>query len=115
MTDEEYGYRYIKKDELDSEGNELSTYNPDSKWDWFRVGGRWSNEIIIGDITQNPNDIKRPTYSVVRNNKWCQKGVMGWFGTAADEVDEADWDEHFWSLVNMTPKGYYFVQLDYHI
>ena len=24
---------------------EYSTYNPDSKWDWYSVGGRWSNAI----------------------------------------------------------------------
>lgn len=27
---------------LDGEDNLLSTYNPNSKWDWYEVGGRWS-------------------------------------------------------------------------
>lgn len=35
--------------ELDAEGNVLSTYNPDSKWDWYEVGGRWSDELILKD------------------------------------------------------------------
>lgn len=26
-----------------------STYNPDSKWDWYTVGGRWSNSIKTKD------------------------------------------------------------------
>ena len=51
----------------DGDGNlsenlaEYSTYNPDSKWDWFSVGGRWDgllklkngdevNSAVIGDI-----------------------------------------------------------------
>lgn len=25
----------------DENGNELSTYNPKSKWDWYQIGGRW--------------------------------------------------------------------------
>ena len=33
----------------DGEGNIYSTYNPDSKWDWYCIGGRWSGELIDGD------------------------------------------------------------------
>ena len=33
----------------DDEGNIYSTYNPDSKWDWYCVGGRWAGEIIPND------------------------------------------------------------------
>lgn len=32
---------------LDKFGNTLSTYNPDSKWDWYEVGGRWSGTLIL--------------------------------------------------------------------
>lgn len=35
--------------ELDSKGNLLSTWNKNSFWDWYRVGGRWD-----GMITDNP-------------------------------------------------------------
>ena len=42
-----------------------STYNPDSKWDWYTVGGRWNNTIktktgelvnqcLLGDIDLTP-------------------------------------------------------------
>ena len=27
-------------------GNELSTYNPNSKWDWYEIGGRWRNLLL---------------------------------------------------------------------
>jgi len=33
--------------ELDAEGNRLSTYNPDSKWDWYELGGRYSKQLRI--------------------------------------------------------------------
>ena len=42
--DEEALYKYYRDDDdedYDEEGNELSTYNPKSKWDWYSIGGRW--------------------------------------------------------------------------
>lgn len=39
--------------EIDDEGNLLSTYNPNSKWDWWVVGGRWSNMIRLKDGTRS--------------------------------------------------------------
>lgn len=51
--DEEALYQYYRKDEeetgyveFDEEGNQLTTYNPDSKWDWYQVGGRWDGAIM---------------------------------------------------------------------
>lgn len=35
------------KGSLDAEGNRLSTYNPDSKWDWYEIGGRYSGQLRI--------------------------------------------------------------------
>lgn len=31
----------------DREGNRLTTYNPQSKWDWYQLGGRWANFLHI--------------------------------------------------------------------
>jgi hypothetical protein len=33
--------------ELDEYGNTLSTYNPDSKWDWYEIGGRWTGSLKL--------------------------------------------------------------------
>ena len=46
LTDEElYQKSIYKYEKYDNDGNEFSTYNPDSKWDWYEVGGRWSDGI----------------------------------------------------------------------
>lgn len=37
----------IESEELDEEGNVISAGNPDAKWDWYSVGGRWSNMLIL--------------------------------------------------------------------
>ena len=53
-TDEQYYEEIvsIEDEEMISEnGDILSTYNPDSKWDWYVVGGRWSGELRKKDGT----------------------------------------------------------------
>jgi hypothetical protein len=32
---------------LDDEGNDITTYNQHSKWDWYVIGGRWSDMIRV--------------------------------------------------------------------
>lgn len=45
-TDEDfYNYAHYEDEMYDEEGNELTTYNPKSKWDWYQVGGRWEGLI----------------------------------------------------------------------
>ena len=62
-TDEDFYklYRGDDNDNYNENGDELSTYNPKSKWDWYSVGGRWdgyflnkkgerTNEDLISEI-----------------------------------------------------------------
>lgn len=55
-TDEELYKLEIEdyeEDDIDKDGNILSTYNPNSKWDWYSIGGRWDdgdNVIQIKDF-----------------------------------------------------------------
>jgi len=37
--------------EISSDGGILSTYNPNSKWDWYIVGGRWQGLLILKNST----------------------------------------------------------------
>jgi len=32
---------------MDADGNLLTEYNPDSKWDWYEIGGRWFGYITL--------------------------------------------------------------------
>lgn len=66
MPDDE-AYEYLASDyETDEDGNLLTTYNPNSKWDWYQIGGRWgghlrlknggaSNEARICEIDFSPD------------------------------------------------------------
>ncbi|WP_405315998.1 hypothetical protein [Faecalibacillus faecis] len=52
-SDEELYQEAIKRydpDMIDEYGNVTSTYNPNSKWDWYEiVGGRWNNLLNLKD------------------------------------------------------------------
>lgn len=46
-TDEEVyadATKWHEEDQIGPEGEVYSTYNPDSKWDWWVIGGRWEEE-----------------------------------------------------------------------
>lgn len=53
-TDEEfYNLDKYEDAEYDDYGNEISTYNPKSKWDWYSIGGRWGNELKVRITEEN--------------------------------------------------------------
>lgn len=59
-TDEEC-WQAVAEDytKTDLDGNIYSTYNPDSKWDWYQIGGRFGNvndddtEVKVGEFKNN--------------------------------------------------------------
>lgn len=60
-TDEELYKLQIYEDEsYDKNGNHLTTYNPNSKWDWYKIGGRW-NKILL--VKEEVKDIEEGTPS----------------------------------------------------
>lgn len=60
-TDEELYKLQIYEDEsYDKNGNHLTTYNPNSKWDWYEIGSRW-NKILL--VKEEVKDIEEGTPS----------------------------------------------------
>ena len=50
-TDEElYDLERDDDEEYDDDGNELTTCNPDAKWDWYTIGGRWKKAFTAYGI-----------------------------------------------------------------
>ena len=106
--------------ECEGRGVISSTYNPNSKWDWYRVGGRWDGSIL----EHLPTDLaaaRNLTDAVSRNSaragdllpgsvsyaiitpdgEWIARGKMGWFGMSRDEKD--DWDENSTQIFRAYP------------
>lgn len=83
-TDQQF-YDAERDDDInyDEDGNELSTYNPKSKWDWWEVGGRWSGSLTAkngdkvdeGLVKELNFDVDKERYE--RNLRWYEVVVDG--------------------------------------
>jgi hypothetical protein len=109
----------------DGTGKETVTYNPDGKFDWYRVGGRWDGEIQDRDyvdlgtedhyseahekIKNNILSVKRLIekkeipYSLIVDNQWHDRY----------EKPDADWNKQVMALYKSHPT-YVAVGIDYH-
>lgn len=101
-------------EECNGTGKYPSTYNPQSEWDWWDIGGRWNGEIrgdYRGDNSGGFNfgaefrqihenmiplsEMKKPVIPfaiLTPDGEWCEKGKMGWWGMVSGRKDENDWE-----------------------
>lgn len=102
--------------------NEYSDYNPNSKWDWYKEGGRWDGylELIDGASANcaTMGEVKKPikpTFAVVKNGEWYEKGDMGWWGIVKDEKEQGDWNKEFEKLLEDVSDDTELTIVDCHI
>ena len=96
-NDLEYYYEGLEVEPYEDDG-QMITYNPNSKWDWYSIGGRWggflplkeldsegnhltTNEALVEEIDWEYllNEQFPPFCYVDENGEWFEKGEMGWF------------------------------------
>lgn len=76
------------------EDGELTTYNPNGKWDWYQVGGRYDDSWGVGNIfrlSDFPLDSGMPMCIVTPNGEWHELGRIGWWGNVSEV--RSDWDK----------------------
>lgn len=126
-TDDEC-YEYIKDwyedDMVDNNGNLLSTYNPNSKWDWYEIGGRWDGSLVNKDnkntnedyVCQiNWNETCTPFAFIKPNGVWQEKGEMGWWAIVSNEKESDDWKKEFNEFVKNLSDDVMVTVVDCHI
>ena len=96
--------------------------NPNAKWDWYVVGGRYSgkflvngkerDDAIISDI-QNLSDVT--CFAMVRDGKWSEKGQMGWFAFVRNEKPDKEWALIVSESLASLPKDTLLTVVDCHI
>ena len=83
----------------------MSTYNPDSKWNWYEEGGRWEGSLVLKTKNlskQNQARLKdidwkrtEPPFAMLIEGEWIERGEMGWFGMARNEKSASQWGKEF--------------------
>lgn len=111
-------------------------YNPNAKWDWYQLGGRWSGLIklknntdgVIGEpslVAKNipgidqakKGDISNLTtiypFAILKNGEWYEKGEMGWWGMVSNE--NIEWEKEVTKLLTDLPDDTLISIYDCHI
>ena len=119
-----------------------STYNPDSKWDWWCIGGRYCGTLVMDDFDSitddcayggtsfHPQGCRTPDYHrnvlpmtelrpdwsvwaiVTPDGEWHEQAKMGWFATHGEIAP--DWDATRYEIASSYP-DHYAVCVDSHI
>lgn len=124
----EWGYGVNKDDNL------LSTYNPNSKWDWYCEGGRWNGYLpskmtdmegspimvnwgLVGDIDWDKflETSKAPFCFVTQLGEWHESASMGWWGVTSDDKEEEAWNTEFREYLESLSDDVEVTVIDFHI
>ncbi len=102
----------------------LSTYNPESKWDWYVIGGRWdgwindletSGERAADNMATTEQMIERgkiPHAIITPDGEWHEHGRMGWWAILLTENE--NWDAEARAILASYP-SHQLVIIDAHI
>jgi tetratricopeptide (TPR) repeat protein len=99
-TDEELyaeATKYYEESEIGPEGEAYSTYNPDSKWDWYQIGGRYAGRLHLKEGVEKDQD---PNFSWGWDAKTMAKIV------AEPRVDSARVKDIDWAKIHLNQKDY---------
>jgi hypothetical protein len=99
-----------------------TTYNPNSKWDWYVIGGRWDGLINGKNVVSVKETIDYVKESgslfgfITPNGIWAEKGEMGYFGCSSNNKKEKDWErETIEILESFNSDNFVVVLVDCHI
>jgi hypothetical protein len=90
---------------------------PESKWDWWMIGGRWDDYIVPGNrcpASVFPESFT-PLAILTPDGEWHENGTLGWFGSrSGGELSEEDWEKRVRELLQ-AHSDKVAVIVDYHV
>ena len=115
---EKHKYGYVTLDKRGRVVKVIDRTNPDARWDWYGVGGRWDRALLGARYrdTNNPHSGASATYGnvvpvlelpddisahafVTPEGEWIENGKMGWWACKSGEKDEAAWKEEIKTIL----------------
>lgn len=93
--------------EKNTQGRYGYMHNPNAKWDWYELGGRWKNNLPLkrgghaNDALWCEVDVAKLEipFAVLKHGKWHEKGKMGWWAMVSNEKADDVWDKEVKQLV----------------
>lgn len=114
--------------EVREDGSFWTTANPQARWDWWKVGGRWSGGLIpkgaqedeasgmnVATLDQVDLEKTHHTWAILHDGEWIQRGKMGLFGTSQDDYSEEAWDVRWREYLQALPGDTIVTLVDCHI
>ncbi len=98
-------------------GKRMTTYNPDSQWDWWTIGGRWDGWLSRSNRLKAKTAAakgKVPFAIVTPDGAWHEKASMGWWGMVSNKKDDEAWADEAQRLLLAHPDAW-AVACDLHI
>ena len=96
--------------------------NPNAKWDWHEVGGRFADRLALADgefgdcaTVGELVDTDLKVFAVVKDGEWYERGGMGWFAWVRNEKDEDVWCAELKTLLEGLPPETMLTIVDCHI
>ena len=120
--------------EIDDEENLMSTYNPDSKWDWYCEGGRWGAWLLLKEKGEDGEPLNAifatkeevdwdamlekdriPFCFVTEDGDWHESASMGWWAMTTNDKDEDVWNKEFKEYLDSVGDDVEISVIDFHI
>ncbi|MCM1323216.1 MAG: hypothetical protein NC218_03435 [Acetobacter sp.] len=108
----------------DEDGNLGYWSNPNAQWDWYVIGGRWNNDLVLKN-GQGANQCKKKDldiektkdkiFAVVHDGEWHQKAEMLWWGITKDERPQDDWEKELCAILDSLTDDAEITLVDCHI
>lgn len=139
-----YETRHYAAENIGPGGEVYSTWNPEGKWDWWVIGGRWSGywvvrveawaEVLGAEMhTDNWNGVEPVRTDMARlkviapeslepgfalldlDGVWHERGEMGWLASVSHDVGDAAWRATYRSVLAALPPDTWLVNVDCHV
>lgn len=123
----------LYKERMDKNGNILSTYNPNSQWDWYSIGGRWNgflplkkkdskgeviycNESTVGEVDWDRLFKERyaPYCYVTPSGDWISREDTNWSTSNKEEIKKI-WNKQFLEELKSYDSDEPVTVIDFHI
>ena len=101
----------------------ISIYNPNSKWNWYTIGGRFNNYLkTLSGKTTNEDYVSKidwedilPFAFVTPIGEWHERGKMGWWACVFNEKPTDNWKSEFKEFLDSLDEDTIVTVVDCHI